>query len=332
MSISHLKGNRLTVYSGEIVFSSKLGFLDTRSDVDGIIADIRTKVFLGGSVGQIPFADQFLTKSRLFLALSPTHPVVKFTVARMQERTAAKEKSGGQDTKRDFLTRCYEAQAKNPDLVTDRIIRMYNIDNVLAGSDTTAISLRSIFYYLMKNPRCMQKVLDELDHAKLSEFVTWKESNDMPYLQACIKEALRMHPAVGLLLERHVPKGGIELDGHFMPEGTIVGVNPWVSARNKGVYGDDADDFRPERWLEASPEQLVAFERANLTFGHGARSCIGKNISMLEIAKLVPQLLRHYRFEFLRPDQTWKVIGGWFVGQDNFNVRVHRRISTEKFK
>ena len=97
----------------------------------------------------------------------------------------------------------------------------------------------------------MEKVLNEIDTAdsegKLSEFVTWKESNNMVYLQACIKEALRkgisvlrgwatlkvgsgMHPAVGLLLERHVPQGGVTLDGHYIPEGTVVGVNPWVSA------------------------------------------------------------------------------------------------------
>lgn len=243
----------------------------------------------------------------------------------MQERMDSKASTGGESDKRDFLTRCYEAQDKHPEVVTDRIIRMYNIDNVLAGSDTTGISLRSIFYYLMKNPPCLEKVLKELNQPDLSEFVIWKESNKLTYLHACIREALRMHPAVGLLLERHVPKGGVELGGYFLPEGTIVGVNPWVSARNKSIFGDDADTFRPERWLEASPEDLSKMEKANLTFGHGARSCIGKNISMLEIAKLVPQLLRHYRLEFLTVNQTWKVNGGWFVGQDNFTVRVHHR-------
>ncbi|RMD41176.1 hypothetical protein DV735_g3941, partial [Chaetothyriales sp. CBS 134920] len=313
---------------GEIVFSTRLGFLESKTDVDGIMADIRFKVSYGGTVGQIPTLDKFITKSPLFLALAPTHPVVKFTVDRMEERISAKADGVG-DTKRDFLTRCFEAQSKYPDLVTDRIIRMYNIDNVLAGSDTTGISFRSIFYYLIKSPNCMKRVMEEIDAANaagnLSEFVTWKESNNLPYLQACIKEALRMHPAVGLLLERYVPKGGIELDGHYLPEGTIVGVNPWVAARNKDIYGSDADIFRPERWLEASAEQAAAMERASLTFGHGARSCIGKNISMLELAKLVPQLLRHYEFSFPTPDHEWQVRGGWFVGQDNLLVRVRRR-------
>lgn len=134
----------------------------------------------------------------------------------MKERLSAKEQ-GVDDKKRDFLTRCFEAQSKYPDLVTDRIIRMYNIDNVLAGSDTTGISFRSvsvirgrsrtcfvvshayhqiqqIFYHLMKSPKSMKRVVEEIDRAnqagELSEFVTWKESNNLPYLQACIKEAL----------------------------------------------------------------------------------------------------------------------------------------------
>lgn len=111
----------------------------------------------------------------------------------MKERMSGAD--AGSASHRDFLSRCYEAQQKNPDLVTDRVIRMWNIDNVLAGSDTTGISLRSIFYYLMKNPRCMKRVVDEIDLADkedaLSEFVTWQESNKLNYLHACIKEALR---------------------------------------------------------------------------------------------------------------------------------------------
>ncbi|RMZ84878.1 hypothetical protein DV738_g457, partial [Chaetothyriales sp. CBS 135597] len=260
---------------GEIIFSKKLGFLDTKTDVDGIMADIRFKVGYGSIIGQIPTLDKYITKSPLALALIPSHPVVKFTVARMNERLAAKA-DGVDDTKRDFLTRCFEAKSKYPQLVTDRTIRMYNLDNVFAGSDTTGISFRAIFYYLMKSPDCLKKVVAELDEAEaagnLSEFVTWKESNSLPYLQACIKEALNV--------------------------------------------------FRPDRWLEASPEQLAAMDRASLTFGHGARSCIGKNISLLELAKLVPQLLRHYEISFPSPDHEWKIFGGWFVGQDNFLVQA----------
>ncbi|KAL2422085.1 Cytochrome P450 monooxygenase cicH [Exophiala dermatitidis] len=312
---------------GELLFSQKLGFLSSGTDVQGIMADIRVKIGYAGRVGQIPILDRILTKNPIFLRLAPTHPIVTFTLARMKERDTMTTGAGIQ--KPDFLARCFEAQAKFPDVVTDRMILVYNSDNVGAGSDTTAISLRAIFYYLLKSPSSMRKLVTEIDIAdregRLSDFVTWQESTRLPYLQACIKEALRMHPAVGLLLERYVPKGGISLAGHYFPEGTILGINPWVTARDREVYGADADFFRPERWLEASDEQLLAMERSNLVFGYGNRACIGKNISLLEISKLVPQLLRHYKFSFAFPNLDWKVAGGWFVWQDGFQARISRR-------
>ncbi|EXJ91225.1 hypothetical protein A1O1_04335 [Capronia coronata CBS 617.96] len=312
---------------GEVQFSQKLGFLASGTDIQGIMADIRSKIGYLGRVGQIPIVDKILTKNPLFLKMVPTHPIVTFTLNRMKERGSVK--TTGTTAKRDFLARCFEAQTKFPDIVTDRMILMYNSDNVGAGSDTTGISLRAIFYYLLKSPASMQRLVDEIDSAAnnglLSEFVTWQESTRLPYLQACIKEGLRMHPAVGSILERYVPKDGISLAGHYFPEGTIVGINPWVTARDKEVYGTDADFFRPERWLDASEEQLLAMERANLVFGHGNRACIGKSISLLEIGKLVPQLLRHYKISFARPDLEWKISGGWFVWQDGFYVLISRR-------
>jgi hypothetical protein len=83
----------------------------------------------------------------------------------------------------------------------------------------------------------------------------------MPYFQACVKEALRMHPAVGQLLERVVPQEGVTIRGVFLPGGTVVGMNPWVAARDKEIYGADADTFRPERWIQADEKALKLMDR-----------------------------------------------------------------------
>jgi cytochrome P450 len=95
--------------------------------------------------------------------------------------------------------------------------------NIAAGSDTTAISLSAIFYYLLKNPRKLQRLQDEIDTVMMrrstSEPVTYRESQQMIYLQACIKEALRLHPATGYPLLRVVPQGGAALAGKFFPQG-----------------------------------------------------------------------------------------------------------------
>lgn len=88
-----------------------------------------------------------------------------------------------------------------------------------------------------------------------------------------MKEALRMHPAVGLLLERLVPPGGADFGEIRLPEGTVVGMNPWVAARDKSVYGNDANEFRPERWLEADEEELKLMDRNFLAVSTSARLC-----------------------------------------------------------
>lgn len=100
-----------------------------------------------------------------------------------------------------------------------------------AGSDTTAITLSAILYHLLKNPTALQKLLDEIDdcyrQGKVLDVISFKESQEMPYLQAVIKEGLRVHPATGLPLERVVPPGGATMCDYFFPEGVSV-LKPYV--------------------------------------------------------------------------------------------------------
>lgn len=217
----------------------------------------------------------------------------------------------------DLLSKFVQAKTDRPEFMTDSLVMTMAISMAFAGSETTAISLSSVFYYLLKNPKCMEKLYQELDskakdgYFKDSEHgvVTWTESQGLPYLDACIKEAFRVHPAPGLPLERIVPPQGAEIAGHFIKGGTIVGCSAWVIHRNKDIFGQDVDVFRPERWLVDENKDKVAEEKrikemsgVMLQFGMGSRTCIGKNISLLEIYKLVPTVLR--RFEvcfFLRP-------------------------------
>ncbi len=79
-----------------------------------------------------------------------------------------------------------------------------------------------------------------------------------------MKEALRIHPGVAFPLERCVPPAGADLGGYKLPGGTNVSANPAVIHVDKDIFGNDADRFRPERWLEASPEQLKAMDRSFL--------------------------------------------------------------------
>lgn len=108
----------------------------------------------------------------------------------------------------------------------------------------------------------MESLLAELDNANLPSPVSWDVAHKLPYLDACIKEALRMNPAIGIPLERVAPEGGLELCGKYFKSGTVLGVNAWVAHQDQEVYGEDAAHWRPGRWIEASEDKRKEMERA----------------------------------------------------------------------
>ena len=168
-------------------------------------------------------------------------------------RETEARKGRGSDRK-DILSKLFAVHKERPaDFDYSDLVSMAS-SNIFAGSDTTAISTRAIIYYLLKNTACKQRLVEEIDdfrrRGKLSDPVTLDQANEMPYLQAVMYEALRCHPAVGMTLPRVVPPGGTEIAGKHLPAGAVVGVNPWVVHRNTEVYGDDVEEFRPERWLK----------------------------------------------------------------------------------
>jgi hypothetical protein len=217
----------------------------------------------------------------------------------------------------------------------------------LAGSDTTAISLRAVFYFIVQNPAVYKKLQREIDNAdkasKLSDYVTYAQCLELPYLQVVMKEAMRCHPGVSMPLERFVPEGGAAFCGYKLPAGTNVGINPAVIHHDEAIYGEDAAEFRPERWTESSAEKVKVMDRHLLTvsrlvladgdialliasqFGAGVRTCIGKNISIMEMGKFVPQVLRYFDVEWASKDPAWRVETYWFAKQHGLICRFKAR-------
>lgn len=137
-----------------------------------------------------------------------------------------------------------------------------------AGSDTTALALNAFFYFVLRAPAVYTKLQSVIDTAfsegRLSEPVTYAEGTKLEYLQACMKEAMRLFPSAGMDLPRRVPKGGMMASKYFLPEGTGVGVAAFTYHRTEGAFGEDAKQFRPERWLNLNDEDRVRLERNNL--------------------------------------------------------------------
>lgn len=146
---------------------------------------------------------------------------------------------------------------------------------ILAGSDTSATIIRSGFIYIISNPQIYNKLQAECDGSgvPLTEIIANARALELAYLNACVKESLRYHPAATGLMPRKVGPQGDTHNGMVFPPGTEIGFCSWNVYVLNPVYGEDAAVFRPERWTEATPDQLAAMEKSHeLVFGHGKYS------------------------------------------------------------
>ncbi|TDZ60839.1 Cytochrome P450 monooxygenase gsfF [Colletotrichum trifolii] len=281
-------GNWVQLYAfdtiGEVTFSRRFGFMDAGAD-DGAFQQIQDALISAAWIGQMPWL------YRLHEYLSPIIGPRLGIASRhgSLRQFAAREVAARQDRgsdRPDILGKLFAVHNEKPDEFDYKALVSMASSNIMAGSDSTAISIRAIVYHMLKNPDSKRKLVEEVDEfwrqGKLSDPVTLAETEKMPYLQASMYEALRLHPAVGMTLPRVVPKGGYEIDGRYYPAGSVVGANPWVVHRIKEVYGQDANVFRPERWMK---EENGEMHRFFFAFGSGARMCIGRNISWMEMSK-----------------------------------------------
>ncbi|KAH6715260.1 cytochrome P450 oxidoreductase [Leptodontidium sp. MPI-SDFR-AT-0119] len=318
---------------GHVTLADRFGFLNSGEDISGIMSAIDDYLTYLSLVGVF---SEWHTQIATFLSRftkddTGVSAISKFTQTQLTKRTSSFPPSKPSSSKQggDFLTKLLQMHESDPEKVDMKDVFTTCMTNIGAGSDTTSISLGSVIYHLCKYPDTMRALRKEIDtmenEGSISKPVTFGETQKMPYLQAVLKEALRVHPATGLPLGRVVPKGGKVIAGYVFPEGSIVGINSWVAHANTDVFGQDAHVFRPERWLE-SKEKSAVLDKYFFSFGMGSRTCIGKNISLLEMAKLIPQLVRNFDIELEQPDREWRTTNKWFVKQEGFFCRVRVRV------
>ena len=121
--------------------------------------------------------------------------------------------------------------------------------------------------------------------------VKLSEAKQLPYLQACIMEGLRMWPPLTGPQSKAAPSGGEIVNGIFIPGGVEVAFNPTMTMRRKDIFGDDSNVFRPERWVDADESTRNKYERTTeLVFDSGRYGCLGKNIAMMELNNLLVEV------------------------------------------
>ncbi|KAI4958932.1 hypothetical protein J4E86_002652 [Alternaria arbusti] len=184
----------------------------------------------------------------------------------------------------------------------DDLVLSEAIDTLVAGSDTTAFTLATAVQQMSEDPAIFAKLRKELRDSGImaNQDLSLLKLEQLPYLTACIKEALRYAMPVPGRLPRVVPHGARPLivDDKIIPPGTVVGMSAYSMHFDESIWGEDARSFVPARWLTGDAKEL---ERYLVSFSKGARQCLGINLAYAEITLTLAMLVNRFRFE---PDTT----------------------------
>ncbi|KAI1162580.1 cytochrome P450 [Nemania serpens] len=309
---------------GAVNFSQMLGFLESGTDVDGICHLDHEQMMYFAVWGQITPVERAWAKAKsVFTGARKENPLFNFALKLVQNR-----QKNPTDTM-DMLNLFLDLHKSVPEKFTIRDVIAAAYINVVTAHDVVAITLRAVVYYLAKDLTKQKKLYEEISDAiksgNMANPAKYTEITNLRYVLAVTNEALRIHPSTGLILERTTPKGGVMLHGKFIPEGTVIGVNCWVVNRDKGIFGEDAHSFRPERWIDSDPQDITKMRTNMFTFGAGARNCIGKNLAMMQLTKIIVELYRNFEITLANPDKDWSVSGGWLTRQSDMDVILTKR-------
>jgi cytochrome P450 len=310
--------------------------MDAGHDFDQTIAIADKALDYFSAVGQIPWLDYLLDKNPVMRIGPPNlSNITRISLESLITRMQGKDPNFNPNTP-DYLQHFLDSKTSHPDLVDDGVIMGYLLVNLLAGADTTAITIRAVFYFCLKHPATYRRLVAEVraagfDAAKPAPYAAARQ---LPFLEAVVREAMRLHPAVSMPLERYVPREGLALPGGggYVPGGCAVGMNAYVVGRNKEVWGEDAEEFRPERWLQGDGEveevykaRLQRMNAADLSFGGGSRICTGRNLALVEVYKIVATLVNRYEIDLADPGREWEVLCRWFARQKGLVTKISLR-------
>ncbi|KAL5195536.1 Geraniol 8-hydroxylase [Glycine soja] len=211
-------------------------------------------------------------------------PMIDERMRRRQEK--------GYVTSHDMLDILLDISDKSSEKIHRKQIKHLFLDLFVAGTDTTAYGLERTMTELMHNPEAMLKAKKEIaETIGVGNPVEESDVARLPYLQAVIKESLRMHPPAPLLLPRRA-KTDVQVCGYTVPEGAQVLINEWAIGRNPGIW-DKAHVFSPERFLHSDID--VKGRHFKLTpFGSGRRICPGSPLAVRMLHNMLGSLINNF--------------------------------------
>lgn len=199
---------------------------------------------------------------------------------------------------------------------------------MVAGSETTTCALQNIFHYLIRNPRCMETLYEEVATAFDDEdevVPAYDRIKFLPYLRAVIDETLRHRPSLAIALPRVTPPEGMSIAGVWVPGNTTVSTPTWTIHHDPELF-EAPFEFRPERWLGESGAHL---QTSFVPFSTGARACVGRNMAYMELSLIVATLVHRYHFALSSPDWEPTIYETMVIKSGPMPVKIWRRASAK---
>jgi cytochrome P450 len=204
--------------------------------------------------------------------------------------TVARRRAGG-DAHEDLLSRFLNAQDADGSGMSDKQLRDEMITLLLAGHETTAVALSFCFYLLALHPEVDARLASELHEVLGAKEPTADDIPRLRYTEWVVKEAMRLYPPVPNVAREAL--ADCEIGGYRIPKGAQIALVQWVTQRDPRWFGDDADEFRPERWDNDLARRIPRC--AYFPFADGPRGCIGNHFAMMEAILILATVAARYR-------------------------------------
>ncbi|CAB4472669.1 unnamed protein product [Rhizophagus irregularis] len=263
--------------TGETIFGGSFRFIETGNHPlpHKIFQELRRMIKLG----MFPFLKPFIKQDPYILNF-----MTSLIKNRRQEDPERK----------DLLGMLLNASERS---MSDIELHYQAIEFLIAGSDTSSFSSAMTMIKLIQNPDKLDTLFKEIDESfpefNIDKLPSHDKLKQLPYLNAVINETLRLHP-----INYDIGPGRITIEDtiigdYFFPKGTTLAVNAYRLHHSSKYWGDDVEEFVPERWL--NPERIP--KDCFLPFSAGTRNCIGQNFAMMVIRIIVATLIQKYKFE-----------------------------------
>lgn len=205
------------------------------------------------------------------------------------------------EARKSFLGLFLEDAQQRGETLSEGYLRDLTLNFLIAGRDTTAQALSWTLFCLSQHPDAEARARQEVIEICGIRGPAYEDMPQLCYLQAVISEALRLYPPVHVDLKRALHNDTWP-DGTFVPSGTQVAYDIYSMGRESSIWGEDAKEFRPERWLEMQVGVPGNYEY--VVFNAGPRECLGRRLAMIEMKTCLAMLLPQMSFHLAVPADT----------------------------